>query len=85
MGQASGWTQPQPVPAAGACQQYPLAAQSWPTGHSAGALAVPASAVHAHRESVAQVFASACVAQGSTVAHTAAGQSAFAGQATAVQ
>lgn len=85
LGHASGWTQPQPLPAAGACQQYPLPVQSWPTGHSAGAVAVPAMTVQAQRESAPQVFASAYVAHGSTVAQTAAGQSALAGQASAVQ
>ncbi len=83
-GHASGCTQPQPLPARGASQQYPPRVQSWPTGHSAGAVAVPASAVQAHRESVPQALASLCAAHGSIVAQTAGGQSASAGQATAV-
>ncbi len=85
LGHARGCTQPQPLPAGGACQQYPPDVQSCPTGHSAGAEAVPASVVQAHRASAPQAWVSTCVAQGSTVAHTAAGQSAPAGQATAVQ
>lgn len=44
-----------------------------------------ATTVQAQRVSVAQVLASAWLAHGSTVAHTAAGQSALAGQPTAVQ
>ncbi len=59
--------------------------QSWPTGHSAGAVPAAAVAVQAQRASIAQDLPSVCAAQGSAVAQTAAGQSASGGHATAVQ
>ena len=59
--------------------------QSCPAGQRAGVVSVACVAIQVHRASPEQATVSAWLPHGSAVAHTAAGQSAPAGQAMAVQ